>query len=80
MLARASFREMNGIARTLIGLGIALVVVGLLFWAFERLGLGRLPGDFVWKRRNVTVHLPIATSLLISVVLTVLLNLWLGRK
>lgn len=71
---------MNGIARTLIVVGLALVVVGLLVWGLERLGIGRLPGDLVFRRRNVTVYLPIATSLVISIVLTVLINLWLGRK
>jgi len=60
------------------GLGIALI--GLVLMVGERFGLGRLPGDLVWKRKQVTVYFPWVTSLLLSVVLTVLLNLFLRRK
>jgi hypothetical protein len=60
--------------------GIALAALGLLLMLGERLGLGRLPGDLVWKRRNTTVYFPWATSLLVSVILTVLLNVFLRRK
>jgi hypothetical protein len=60
--------------------GLALAGVGLLLIVGERLGLGRLPGDFVWKRRNTTVYFPWVTSLVVSVILTVLLNVFLRRK
>ena len=46
----------------------------------KRIGLGRLPGDLEWKRKGVSIHFPIVTSLVLSVVLTVLLNLFLRRK
>ena len=46
----------------------------------ERFGLGRLPGDLVWRRKNTTVYFPIVTSLVLSVVLTLLLNLLFRRK
>ena len=56
--------------------GRALVVVGLLIsgvGALVWLGvpLGRLPGDFVYRRGGLTVYVPIATSIIVSVVLTV---------
>jgi membrane protein implicated in regulation of membrane protease activity len=60
--------------------GLALAAVGLLLMFGERFGLGRLPGDLVWKRRNTTVYFPWVTSLVVSVILTVLLNLFLRRK
>jgi hypothetical protein len=63
----------------LIG-GLVLAACGVLLIAAERLGLGRLPGDLVWKRRNTTVYFPWVTSLLLSVILTVLLNIFLRRK
>jgi phosphate/sulfate permease len=60
--------------------GLAIAGVGLLLIAGERLGLGRLPGDLVWKRRNTTIYFPWVTSLIVSVILTVLLNVFLRRK
>jgi hypothetical protein len=60
--------------------GLALAAVGLALMLGDRLGLGRLPGDLVWKRRDTTVYFPWVTSLLVSVILTVLLNVFLRRK
>jgi len=74
------------LARVLIGLGLLLVVLGLVLWALTRLPglgfLGRLPGDFHWKKDSVEIYFPLATSLLISLLLTLLLNLlfWLKRR
>lgn len=60
--------------------GLVLAGTGLLLILGERLGLGRLPGDLVWKRRNTTVYFPWVTSLIVSVILTVLLNIFSRRK
>jgi hypothetical protein len=51
------------------------VVAGLVLMGLERMGLGvgRLPGDFVWRGKNTTVYAPLGTSLLISVVLSLVL-------
>jgi len=64
--------------RFFVILGLALVVVGLAWPAIERMGLGRLPGDFVLGRGNFRLYVPLATSLLVSVVLS--LVLWLLRR
>ncbi len=64
--------------RFLIILGLVLVAAGLLWPLVERLNLGRLPGDFVIGRGSFRLYLPLATSLLISVVLS--LVLWLMRR
>jgi hypothetical protein len=64
--------------RFLIIAGLALVAAGLLWPLAERLNLGRLPGDFVIGRGNFRLYLPLATSLLISVLLS--LVLWLMRR
>ena len=61
--------------RILIIVGLVLVAAGLLWPLAERLNLGRLPGDFVLGRGSFRLYLPLATSLLISVVLS--LVLWL---
>ena len=65
-------------ARWLVILGIVLVVLSLAWPWLAKLGLGRLPGDIVIERENVRIYLPLATSLVVSVVASVILWL-LGR-
>ena len=65
-------------SRTLIIFGLVLVATGLLWPFLSKLGLGRLPGDIVIERENFTFYLPLGTSLLISVVLSLIFWL-LGR-
>lgn len=60
--------------------GAALVVLGAALALGGRFGLGRLPGDIVIERKNLTLHAPIVTSIIISLVLTLLLNLFLRRR
>jgi hypothetical protein len=62
------------IGKALLGLGLLLVVVGVVTLIAARFGLplGRLPGDFVYRGKNVSVFVPLGTSLLISVVLSIL--------
>ena len=65
-------------SRTLIILGLLLVVAGVLWPWLGKLGLGRLPGDFVIRREGFTFYAPIATGILISIVLSAVL--WLLRR
>jgi hypothetical protein len=53
--------------RFLVVLGLAIVVAGLLWPYLGQLGLGRLPGDIVIKRENMTFYFPLMTCLLVSV-------------
>jgi hypothetical protein len=71
---------MNQAAKLMILIGMVLLLAGGLLWGLSALGLGRLPGDFTWRGKHGTFHLPLASSLLISLILTVILNLWLGRQ
>jgi len=66
--------------RLLIGLGVALVVIGGIVLLVGRTGvpLGRLPGDILYRGKNTTFYFPLATSILISVVLSLVLYL-IGR-
>ena len=64
--------------RFLVLLGLILLVLGGLWPWIERLGLGRLPGDLYWRSGSFTVYAPLATGLLLSVVLSLLLW-WLSR-
>ena len=68
---------MYSLARLLIGLGLVLVAMGAVVLLLTRIGLplGRLPGDFAWRGRNTSVYFPLATSILISVLLSLILYL-----
>ena len=60
-------------ARFLIFLGLALLLTGLAWPYLAKLGIGRLPGDFVFSRGNTTIYVPVMTSIVLSIVLNVLL-------
>ena len=68
---------MSEFGKLMIVLGAILVVAGVVIVLLGRANfpLGRLPGDIVYRGKNTTVYFPLATSILISVVLTVLLYL-----
>lgn len=65
-------------SRTLVIIGVLLVVVGLLWPWIQKLGLGRLPGDIAIEKENVRFYFPIVTSIIVSLVLTLIF--WLFRK
>lgn len=65
--------------RWLIGIGLMLVVLGLLWPWLTRLGLGRLPGDIAIQREGFHFYFPVTTSLLVSVVVSLLLWLFFRR-
>lgn len=68
------------IGRSLLVAGMILAAVGGLLLLGGRISwLGRLPGDFVVQKKNFTLYFPLATSILISLVLTFILWL-LGKK
>lgn len=72
--------ELSQIGRLIIYAGIALVVVGLLVVLLGRLPyIGRLPGDILVRRGNTTIYVPLVTMLIVSLILTVILNLILRR-
>jgi uncharacterized protein HemY len=64
------------VGQLLVAVGLLIAAVGAAIWA--GLPLGRLPGDIVIKRDGFTVYLPVATCVLISLVLTAI-SWWLRR-
>jgi hypothetical protein len=66
---------MSDLGKLLIGLGAVIIVVGIVLVLLGRtnLPLGRLPGDFLYRGKNTTVYFPLATSVLVSIVLSILL-------
>lgn len=68
------------LGRSLIVFGAILLVVGLILTFSDRIPwLGRLPGDIVVRKGNFTLYAPLVTGLVLSLVLTLLLNLWSRR-
>ena len=65
-------------ARFLIVLGLAILLMGLLWPYLSKLGLGRLPADIVIERENVTLYIPLATCLMLSLVLSLIL--WVANR
>ena len=71
---------MQDLGRFLVVLGGVAVLAGLVLMLAPRIPwLGRLPGDIVINRGPVSVYFPLATSIVISIVLTLLLNLFWRR-
>ena len=67
--------------RTIISVGVVLVIFGGLLWLFGKLPLvGKLPGDILVKRDNFTFYAPIATGILISIILSILLIIFNLKK
>ena len=71
---------MTDIGRIIVILGITLIVVGGIVMLLNRTGLplGRLPGDIVYKGKNTTFYFPLATCILLSVVVSAVMYL-IGR-
>ena len=71
---------MAEMGRIPVALGVALVVIGGIVMLLGRTGvpLGRLPGDFLYRGKNTTFYFPLASSIVISIVLSVVLFL-VGR-
>ena len=71
---------MSDIARTLISIGVVLIVVGLAISVFGKIPwLGKLPGDIYIKKENMSFYFPLSTCILISIVLSLILYLWNHR-
>ncbi len=68
---------MNELGKMLLGVGLAIALVGALLLLAARIGLplGRLPGDISYKGKNFSFYVPIGTSILISIVLSLILYL-----
>jgi len=71
--------NLEGIAKVLLGLGAGLLVLGAVLFLVAKLGWTRLPGDLVYRGKNVTVYLPVGLMILVSVVASLILH-FLSRR
>ena len=68
------------LGKMLILLGVFIILIGIFLLIGDRIPwLGKLPGDFVIRKKNFTFYFPLATSIIISIILTIILNLF-NRK
>jgi hypothetical protein len=70
----------DNLGRLLIAIGAAIALVGVLLTFARGLRLGNLPGDLHWSGRGWQVWLPLGTSILLSLILTLVFNLFLRRR
>jgi hypothetical protein len=71
--------DLSGVGRLLLILAAVLAVIGVLFVLAGRGLLPRLPGDIAIERGNTRFFFPLGTSILVSLILTIVLNLFLRR-
>ncbi len=72
--------DFSGFGKVLIIIGVVIAGLGFLVLLGGKIPwIGRLPGDFYFKGKNFTFYFPLATSIIISIVLTVIL-MFIGRK
>jgi hypothetical protein len=68
---------MGALGKMLILLGVLIIVIGLLLLIGEKIPwIGRLPGDIIIRKKNFTFYFPLATSIIISIILTLLFTLF----
>lgn len=67
--------NLETLGKMILVCGVLIAASGLIIFIFGRLGLGRLPGDIFIQRENLTFYFPLATMLLVSIVLTIIINI-----
>lgn len=71
---------MNDLAKMLIIAGAGIILLGVILYALGKIpGMGRLPGDIMIKKENFTFYFPLATCLILSLVVSLILFLWNRR-
>ena len=68
--------NMNSFGKLFVTIGLFMIVLGGILILGERFGFGKLPGDIFIEKENFTFFFPIVSSLIISLILTLLLNIF----
>ncbi|MCS7231048.1 MAG: DUF2905 domain-containing protein [Elusimicrobiota bacterium] len=72
---------MNEIGKFLIFVGATIILVGVLLLTLEKIPyIGKLPGDILIKKKNFVFYFPLATSIILSILLTLIINLFIRRR
>jgi Protein of unknown function (DUF2905) len=71
---------MNDLGKSIIAIGIVLILVGILVTIAEKVpGMGKLPGDIFIKKANFSFYFPLTTCILLSIILSAVMY-WIGKK
>jgi hypothetical protein len=70
---------METLGKVLLVVAVVLAIVGGVLLLAARLGFDRIPGDLVFRNSNLTVYIPLGMMLVVSIVLTIVLNVFLRR-
>ncbi len=66
--------ELQSLGKTLIILGVVLVATGIIISFWDKIPfIGKLPGDLIFKGKNYTIYIPIVTSILLSLLISLIL-------
>ncbi len=72
--------SLTAVGKALLALGLAVAAIGLVLLVLDKVPglklLGRLPGDMTWRGKHGSVYFPLATCLLLSVIVSLLLHLF----
>lgn len=73
--------NMEGLAKLLISMGLVIVLIGTVLFILSKIGLTglKLPGDIYIKRENFTFYFPVVTCIIISIILSLVFNIF-GRR
>lgn len=71
--------SLEAVAKIVLGLGVGLLVLGGVLYLLAKLGLTDIPGNFVYRGKNVTVYIPIGLMILVSLLASLFLHLFLRR-
>ena len=77
--AADTLENVETLGRILIGAAVVLALLGIVALLLARVGLHRLPGDVLVRRGNFTFYAPLGLMIVLSLVLTILLNLFFRR-
>jgi hypothetical protein len=67
----------SGLGKMLVVIGLILIGLGAILWLSGKVpGIGRLPGDIVIRKENFTFYFPVATCIILSILLTIILALF----
>lgn len=76
---RISFVNIEALGKIVIGGALLLLMIGGALFLLGRFGFDRLPGDFVFQRGNFTLYFPLGLMIVVSVILTIVLNVIFRR-
>lgn len=68
--------NMEPFGKALIAIGLVVAIVGIVMLFGSKIGIGKLPGDFTYSKGNFTFYFPLATTILVSVLLSIIFSIF----